>query len=99
MAEVTDELMQKAEWRARLIVDIIARKFDDETLAEMLEAGLCQAHSEGLRDAADICQAVAGAVADPAKRHAARVLASSIRDLDTRNKATRPVGQTLREPR
>ena len=77
------------------MVDILARKFDDETLAEMLEAGLCQAYSEGLRDAADICQSVADAVQDPAKRHAARVLANSIRDLDQRNKVSRGHGQSL----
>ena len=83
---MNDEVAQKAEWRTRLIVDIIQRKFDDETLADMLEAGLRQAHSEGLRDAADICQSVANAVQDPGKARAAFILASSIRDLDVRNK-------------
>jgi len=95
MAEITDDLMQKAEWRSRLVVDILARKFDDETLAEMIEAGLCQAHSEGLLEAAEVCQSVADAVRDPAKKHAASVLASSIRELDARNKVTRGLGQRI----
>lgn len=88
MTEATDDMMQKAEWRARLVVDIIARKFDDETLAEMLEAGLCQAHSEGLMDAAYICDKVAEQAVKPASRYAAEVLGNGIRALDIKNKGT-----------
>lgn len=84
---MNEEVAQRVGWRSRLIADVILRKFDDETLADMLEAGLRQAHSEGLLDAADICQSVANAIQDPGKARAAFVLASSIRELDVRNKA------------
>jgi hypothetical protein len=87
MATVNDEIQQKAEWRARAISDIVLKAHDDETLVEMLEACLNQAHSEGLGDAAYICDKVADDPGiEPVKRRTAKVLARSIRDLDKLNK-------------
>jgi hypothetical protein len=86
MTEVTDELLQKAEWRARLIEDVIHRRFDDETLAVMIEAGLSQAYSEGLLDAAEICESVARSVSEPPKRQTASVLGRCLRQLNDLNR-------------
>ena len=80
------EVQQKAEWRTRLIVAIIERRFDDETLADMLEAGLDQANSDGLLDAAALCHRVADLVSDPNRRHVASTLAKSIMELDRMNR-------------
>ena len=86
-AKTRDEIQQKFEWRARLVVDLLSRKFEISTLAIMLEAGLRQAHSEGLLDAADVCETVSLSAENADKRRAAKVLAESIRELDRRNKA------------
>lgn len=80
-----EEVEQKAEWRARLMGAIIRRDFDDDTLAHMLEAGLNQAHSEGLQDAADICDAIIEA--RPHTKPMFSIIANAIRGLDERNKA------------
>jgi hypothetical protein len=87
MTIVSDEVQQKAEWRARAISGIVLKAHDDETLVEMLEACLNQAHSEGLADAAYICDKVAADPGiEPVKRRTAKVLAGSIRNLDKLNK-------------
>lgn len=87
MGVISDETQQKAEWRARAISDIVLKAHDNETLVEMLEACLNQAHSEGLGDAAYICDKVADdPEIEPVKRRTAKVLAGSIRDLDKLNK-------------
>lgn len=79
------ETQQQAEWRARLLVDLMGRRFDDATLVAMLRAGLDEAHSEGLRDAAEICQKVADA--DPKRwGPVASVLARQIRALIKMNR-------------
>lgn len=88
--EVVDELTRKAEWRARLISDIIGRRFDDATLEAMLEAGLHQAHSEGLEDAASVCDGVAAAPGiSPERLRVVAVMARSIRQLDRMNRQGR----------
>lgn len=84
MDTIPDYVMQAAEWKARLVAAVIHRDFDDETLAEMLFAGFNQAHSEGLSDAAAICQGVADVVPHAAK--VAGTLAARIRDLDRLNR-------------
>lgn len=81
---VLDEITQKAEWRGRLFRALLRREHDDETLLAMLEAGLDQAHSDGLQDAADVCQGVADAKSD--SKRVASVLANAIRELDRRNR-------------
>ena len=87
---VSDEIRQKAEWRARWCSDILSHKFDDETLSEMLIAGLDKAHSEGVLDAAEICQRIADGDANERWRNVASIIARSLRDLDRRNRAKRP---------
>lgn len=82
---MNDEVAQKAAWRVRLVIAIIERKFDDETLVQMLNAGLAQAHSEGLQDAATICDRIAAARPTAAK--VATILAAAIRILDRMNKS------------
>lgn len=89
-AKSQDEIQQKFEWRARLVVDVLSRKFDIQILAEMLEAGLRQAHSEGLIDAALICDHVAEMTDRGPKRHTAEVLGRCIRELDRKNKEVEP---------
>lgn len=81
---LTDEMDQHIAWRMRLATAIVHREFDDETLLTMLHAGLHQAHSEGLNDAAHICETVA--VQRPQARHVASVLAKAIRELDKLNR-------------
>lgn len=85
----TEETMQKVEWRVRLVVDLIARQHDDATLEAMLNAGLEQAYSEGLQEAASVCQAVADGPVQAATKHVASTLAASIRELDRRNRRDR----------
>lgn len=46
---------QRVEWKTRLVSAIVSREFSTETLVEMVMAGLDEAYSEGVRDAADIC--------------------------------------------
>lgn len=86
---VTDELRQKAEWRARLIEDVIRRRFDDATLESMIEAGLSQAYSEGILDAAEMCQSVAHNVSEAPKKQTAAVLARCLRQLNDMNRRVR----------
>jgi hypothetical protein len=72
-----------------------AADVNGDTLAEMLKAGLDQAHTEGLIDAADICGAVAKD-SPPAKR-VALVLADALRslgDLTRRNETSRKLRTT-----
>lgn len=80
---IPDEVVQKAEWRARLMGDVLSNMHDDETRAAMLEAGLAQAHEEGLLDAAYICDEVAKT--RPNAAIVASVIAKAIRDLAARN--------------
>ena len=86
MAEImlSDEADHHIAWRMRLATAIVYREFDDETLLVMLHAGLHQAHSEGLNDAAHICETVA--VQRPQAQHVASVLAKAIRELDELNR-------------
>ena len=84
-----DEVQQKVEWRGRLAEALILRKFDNETMLEMLSAGFHQAHSEGLQDAAHICRQVADATQLSANaRQTASVLLEAMLDLDRRNALT-----------
>lgn len=76
---MTDEVQQRQAWRRRLVEAVMERKFDDEVLVTMLCAGLDQAHTEGLSDAAEICRKVADGV--PSARRVAGVLKRSIQEL------------------
>lgn len=86
MSNTDDEFEQRCAWKQRLVRALLERKHDDETLAHMLEAGLNQAHAEGLRDAAYICDKVAEA---HPKRvgPVAMVLARQMRRLEQLNAA------------
>lgn len=94
-AKIQDEIQQKSEWRTRLVVDVLSRKFDIQILAEMLEAGLRQTHSEGLIDAALVCDDVATMIDSGPKRHTAEVLGRAIRELDRKNKEIEPGGYVI----
>lgn len=82
-----DEVDQKTDWRSRLVQAVLAREFEDETLVLMLEAGLQEAHSEGVLDAASICERVAEA--DSPARTVALVLAKALRKYNDRNVSNR----------
>jgi hypothetical protein len=84
-AELDDNGVQQLEWRARLVRAVIERKHGDETLVTMLFAGFDQAQSDGLRDAAWLCQRVAEACPESAR--VATVLAENILRLDKMNRA------------
>lgn len=85
---MSDDATQRAEWRIRLVRALVNREHDTETLLAMLEAGLDKAHSEGLQDAAFICQRIADSAA-PA-RSVATAVAAAIQDLDRRNAPEQP---------
>lgn len=84
-----DEVTQKVEWRNRVMAAVLRRQFDDETLFEMLDAGWEQAHSEGVLDAAHICQRVAEGAEDSRGKYVAQTLANACLEYDARNKAGR----------
>lgn len=83
--ELDDESRQAVDWRMRLIEAILNRYHDDETLVAMLEAGLNQAHSEGLISGALLCEDIAGLriASAPTFLYAAKC----IRDLDALNQS------------
>lgn len=84
-----DEIQQKVAWRGRLAEAIILRKFDNETLLEMLAAGFHRAHSEGLQDAAKICRRVADRTDQSSiVQQTASILLDAMIDLDRRNALT-----------
>lgn len=85
----TDEIQQKAEWRSRLMADVLSSAHDDETRCELLEAGLHQAHSEGVEDAAEICDGIARQTSSPQIRAVAETIAKALREYDNRNKLGR----------
>lgn len=87
MSILNDEVQQKAEWRARLMADVLGDKFAEETRALLLEAGLHQAHSEGVEDAAYICVAIAHQATNSEVRRVATTIARALRDYDARNKS------------
>jgi len=80
---VNDELQQKAEWRGRLIADVLSDMHDEETRVAILEAGLRQAHSEGLHDAIYVIEKIA--VERPDYATALGIIAKSLRKLDRLN--------------
>lgn len=84
-----NDCMQKAEWRTRVMLAVVNRSFDNETLIELLNAGWDQAHSEGLQAAAGICQRTADDIGNPVMKQTAEVLANACRVLDAKNKADR----------
>lgn len=87
--KIDDETQQKAEWRGRLMADVLSNMHDEDTRAELLEAGLHQAHSEGVEDAAVICDRIAHHAESREARKVAYIIAKALRDYDARNKATR----------
>jgi hypothetical protein len=85
MDTIDPDVMQKAEWRVRLVRAVLFREHDDDTLLAMLDAGLDMAHSEGLLDAVEVCQGVADQ-SDGDQKRVASVLANALRKLDAKNK-------------
>lgn len=83
MTVIPDEVQQRAEWRTRLTVAVLERKHDDETLSEMLRAGLNQAHSEGLMDAVHILEQIAKQ--RPAYAPVLDIITVQLRKLDEMN--------------
>lgn len=83
---MNEEVQQQAEWRSRLMADVLSNMHDEETRVAILIAGLDQAHSEGLMDAAWICDQIA-ARGPSTTRRTADILAKAIRDLDRKNMA------------
>jgi hypothetical protein len=86
---MNEEVQQKSDWRARLMADVLSNMHDEETRAELLIAGLDQAHSEGVEDAAFICDGIAHQAAEPRTRKVATTIAKALREYDARNKSTR----------
>lgn len=84
---MNDEIQQKAEWRTRLISAILNREHDNETLCTMLEAGLHQAHSEGVGDAVYVIDQVA--MQRPDHADVLTILSTSLRRLAIANTAGR----------
>lgn len=93
-AAAMEDCTQRAEWRTRILVAVATGSFDTETLIAMLDAGWDQAHSEGLKDAAEICDGVAASLDDPPRKKVATTLADACRELDARNRDSRAAGQT-----
>ena len=84
-----EDVEQRTAWKRRIVSAILNREHDDETLAAMLIAALNQGHSEGLQDAAHICEQIG--VQYPGASivgRTATVLARSIRELDKLNLKT-----------
>ena len=79
---------QRSEWRCRILAAVINGTFDAETIADLLDAGWAQAHTEGLQDASGICQDVANAVHHPVQRRTAQKLADACLELIALNQAT-----------
>jgi hypothetical protein len=96
--QITEDMRQKAEWRARLTVAIASRKHDDATLVAMLHAGFEEAFSEGMQEAASLCDLLCeGGSINSQRGHTLRVTAKAIRELDAKNRAGRTefdVGQS-----
>lgn len=89
MSIANDEIIQKVEWRTRVLKAVLEQAFDKETLSDMLDAGWQQAHSEGVLDAAHICQNVAAGAADTRGRYVAQTLADSCKKYDAMNRTDR----------
>jgi hypothetical protein len=79
-----EDTAHRTEWKQRIVAAVVERRFDDETLGHLIAAGFDQAHSDGLADAAYICDRVAEA--RPHTRTVLAVIANAIRDLDARNR-------------
>jgi hypothetical protein len=84
-----EEIIQRFEWRTRLIKTVIGRKHDDEILIEMLTCGLALAHSEGVLDCAAMLDTIADKATGNRDRFVARTLAKSMRDYNEMNVADR----------
>jgi hypothetical protein len=80
-----EQIKQRAEWRSRLMKAVIGRQHDPATLVDMFAAGLQQAYSEGVLDAADMCDTIAKRTTNERDRYVAGVLAQSMRDYTTLN--------------
>src|SRR5262245_40202562 len=89
MTIATDEITQKVDWRMRVSRAVLERQFDQETLLALLDAGWEQAHSEGVTDAAHICQRIADQAPSPRDRQIAQLLADSCTAYDQKNRADR----------
>lgn len=78
---LSDESQQEIAWKVRLLVDLIGRRFDDQTLEAMLNAGLDKAHEEGIRDAAELCRMMSERTPHLSNKHALDIAAEAIADL------------------
>jgi hypothetical protein len=88
MMPTDDSIKQRAEWRTRLMRDVIDGAHGKSTLVEMLAAGLHQAYAEGVNDCAEMCETIATRAADHRARRVADVLATSMRDYNRQNNLT-----------
>lgn len=87
--KLNEEVQQKAEWRSRLMADVLSNMHDDETRAALLEAGLNQSHSEGVEDAATICDGIVHQSKSAEVRRVAGTIAKALREYDAWNRTTR----------
>lgn len=94
---MNEEVQQKSDWRARLMADVLSNTHDEETRAELLIAGLEQAHTEGVEDATFICDGIAHQSVEPRTIKVATTIAKALRDYNARNKNGRShAGQSTR---
>lgn len=74
------EVAERAAWRTRLVIDVLRGTHDKKTIADMVDAGLNQAHREGVEDAIDICdRALSGAMPDVAE-----IILGTLKDFATK---------------
>lgn len=85
-SESMDSIRQKAEWRGRLAAVMLNKTHDDDTRLALLEAGLDQAHSEGVLDCAEICENIARGSSNLAVVRFAATIAKTLREFDARNR-------------
>jgi hypothetical protein len=86
--QVDDRLLRRALWREGLMEAIRQREIAPADLCRMVEAGLNEASSEALSDAAEICDKVGAGIDDPKQRRMAEVLANAMRNYDALNRRT-----------
>lgn len=84
------------QWKLRLLAYLQAQvSFDAAAeVFDMIHAALAESHSEGMRDAAEICRDVAAR--SESARRVGTILASAIMDCDALNRASKADG--LRKP-
>lgn len=85
MAINEEQIQQRGEWRLRLIKAAIGREHSNDTLVDMLVAGLQQAYIEGVLDCAEMCDVIATRTTAARDRFVAATLANSMREYSALN--------------